>query len=88
MNVTQMQKISEIYDLINYLYQHVREPTRESNILDLVISSDINMVPEVEVLELLGNSDHNIIICSLILDVGLNKNSGQPGNIIRQITMR
>jgi len=42
--------------------------------LDLVISSDENMVTEVEVLEHLGNSDHNIIICSLISDVGLNKN--------------
>jgi len=60
--------------LDNYLYQHVREPTRESNILDLEISSDENMVTEVEVLEHLGHSDHNIIICSLILDVGLNKN--------------
>jgi hypothetical protein len=59
--------------LDNYLYQHVREPTRESNILDLVISSDENMVANIEVLEHLGNSDHNIIVWSLILDVGLNK---------------
>jgi len=60
--------------LDNYLCQRVREPTRQSNILDLVISSDENMVTEVEVLEHLGNSDHNIIIWSLMLDVGLNKN--------------
>ena len=51
-------------DLIldNYLYQHVRQPTRENNILDLVISSNVNMVNDVQVLEHLGNSDHNILL--------------------------
>ena len=31
------------------------------------------MVDDVEVLEYLGNSDHNIIVCSLICNVGLSK---------------
>ena len=46
--------------LDNYFYQHVKESTRKSNILDLVISSDVNMVTDVEVFDHLGNSDHNI----------------------------
>ena len=61
-------------DLIldNYLYQPraARQPTRLNNILDLVISSNANMVNDVQVLEHLGNSDHNILVC----DVGLTKN--------------
>ena len=48
--------------LNNYLYQHVKEPMRKSNIFDLVISSDINMVTGVKVLDHLGNGDHNMIV--------------------------
>jgi hypothetical protein len=44
--------------LDNYLYEHVRQPTRENNILDLIISSNVNMVNDVQVLQHLGNSDH------------------------------
>jgi len=44
------EKFSDLL-LDNYLCQLVREPTRKSNILDLVISSDENMVTEVELLE-------------------------------------
>ena len=59
--------------LDNYLYQHVKESTRESNILDLVISSDLNMVTDVEVLDHLGNSDHNIIVWDLVCNVRIGK---------------
>jgi endonuclease/exonuclease/phosphatase family metal-dependent hydrolase len=59
--------------LDNYLYQHVKESTRESNTLDLVISSDVNMVTEVEVLDHLGNSDHNIIVWNLVCNVHVGK---------------
>jgi len=56
--------VENLRDLLldTYLCQHVREPIKESHILDLVISSDENMVTEVEVLDHLGNTDHNIII--------------------------
>ena len=60
--------------LDSYLFQHVRQPTRLNNILDLVISSNENMVDDVKVLEHLGNSDHNILVWNLICDVGLIKN--------------
>jgi Endonuclease-reverse transcriptase len=58
----------------NYLYQHVRQPTRLNNALDLVISSKENMVNDIQVLEHLGISDHNILLWKLICDVGLKKN--------------
>jgi endonuclease/exonuclease/phosphatase family metal-dependent hydrolase len=35
----------------NFLIQHVREPTRESNVLDLVLSSNDGMVENLEVKE-------------------------------------
>jgi len=74
--------------LDHYLYQHVREPTRESIILYLVIGSDENMVTGVEVLEHLGNSDHNIIVCGLMLDVEPSKTSSLLASIIRQIMLQ
>jgi len=52
--------------LDSYLYQHVRQPTRQNNIPDVVISSKENMVNDVEILKHLGNSDHNIIVRKLI----------------------
>jgi hypothetical protein len=53
----------------NFLIQHVREPTRESNVLDLVLSSNDGMVENLEVKEHLGNSDHNTICWNLICDI-------------------
>ena len=45
-----------------FLYQHVRFPTREENILDLVLTSDLNMVNSIECVGKLGTSDH-VLIC-------------------------
>lgn len=45
----------------NFLHQHVVKPTRGNNILDLVITSDIDLVKNLEVGENFGNSDHYII---------------------------
>jgi len=60
--------------LDSYMYQHVRQPTRQNNILELVISSNENMVNDVEILEHLGNCDHKLIVWKLICAVGLNTN--------------
>ena len=45
----------------NFLTQHVVEPTREENILDLVVSTEENMIEDVQVGERFGSSDHQII---------------------------
>ena len=45
----------------NFLTQHVVEPTREENILDLVVSTEENMIQDVQVGERFGSSDHQII---------------------------
>ncbi len=41
--------------------QHVNEPTRLDSLLDLVITSNPDMVDEVKVQEKLGKSDHSIL---------------------------
>ena len=45
----------------NFFNQHVLEPTRGENVLDLVLSSRNELVDSVKIHEPLGNSDHNQI---------------------------
>ncbi len=45
----------------SFLTQVITQPTRENNILDLVLVSDLDLVRDCEVGEKLGGSDHNII---------------------------
>ena len=44
-----------------FLTQHVRQPTRGDNILDLIFSSEEKMVEDVRILPPLANSDRNAI---------------------------
>ena len=43
----------------NFLTQHVLEPTRATRILDIVLSSQKELVDNIEIKEPLGSSDHN-----------------------------
>ena len=45
----------------SFLTQHVLEPTRGENVLDIVLSSQKDLVDNVKIFEPLGNSDHNQI---------------------------
>ena len=45
----------------SFLTQHVLEPTRGENVLDIVLSSQNELVVNVKIHEPLGNSDHNQI---------------------------
>ena len=49
-----------------FLYQNVTLPTRGSNILDLVLSTEQNMIEEVEVECPVSNSDHNVLLFKMI----------------------
>jgi len=44
-----------------FLTQHVSDPTRENSTFDLVFSREPELVSDVQVIENLGNSDHNMI---------------------------
>ena len=45
----------------SFLTQHVLEPTRGENVVDIVLSSQKELVDNVKIHEPLGNSDHNEI---------------------------
>ena len=49
----------------NYLFQKITEPTRDSNILDLCLCTDNDMVNNVLVHCPLSTSDHNYITCDI-----------------------
>ena len=46
--------------------QHVLEATTESNILDLILTSDENVIEDLKVIEPIGNSHHNTILCKFL----------------------
>ena len=63
-----------------YMIQHVEEPTHISgNLLDLVISSDEDVVRSVEMEGRLAKSDHEMIGVDLLLDI----KTGQPTEHVR-----
>ena len=45
----------------SFLTQHLLEPTREDNVLDIVLSSQNELLDNAKIHEPLGNSDHNQI---------------------------
>ena len=53
-----------------FLTQHVLEPTRGGNVLDLMLSSQNELVDNVEVHEPLGSSDHNQIYFNIKVKTG------------------
>ena len=57
------QELLEIIEDL-FLTQHVRNPTRGENILDLVISSEPGLVDNLQVICPVANSDHNVITWS------------------------
>ena len=50
-----------------FLTQHVLEPTRGDNVLDLILSSNKELVDNVTVVEPLGTSDHSQIHFKVVL---------------------
>lgn len=74
-----LQSDSNGHDFLNlvqdcFLVQHVLEPTRENNVLDLVFSSEESMVENVKVREHFSSSDHNVITWTLNCKTVLAKN--------------
>ena len=47
-----------------YLEQHVHKPTRNENILDLILSSELPIKDDIRVLPPVDKSDHNVLICN------------------------
>jgi len=53
----------------NFYIQHVTVPTRDNSVLDLIISNDPELVSDVQVLNPLATSDHNMLMCCVSMDV-------------------
>ena len=47
--------------------QHIDYPTRERNTLDLILTSEPDMLDESEIFGRLGDSDHDMILASLVM---------------------
>jgi hypothetical protein len=67
----------------NFLYQKVKEATRNENILDLVLSTDDNLVADLSVGESLVNSDHNIIRFRLNMKTEIQSNEMRIPNFYK-----
>src|SRR3989442_5763260 len=61
----------------SFLIQNVSKPTRGENILDLVFSSEENMVSEMEIRCPVANSDHNVLTWHLIYENGEESEHGK-----------
>lgn len=64
----------------NFLNQTVKCPTRGANILDLVITTDESLVNNIQVLEPLADSDHNMVEFDFAVDGKKDKNEMRRPN--------
>ena len=68
----------------SFLIQHVLEPTRGDNVLDIVLSSQKEFVDNVKIQESLGNSDHN----QIHFDINVKSESKNKKNISEKLPQR
>ena len=71
----------------NFLSQHVLEPTRGENVLDIVLSSQKELVDNVKIHEPLGNRDHN----QIHFDINVkseSKNKKRIGETSTKVTIK
>ena len=62
---------TEFIDLVQdcFLTQHVKEATRADKTLDLILSYNPEMVEDVQLYCTIANSDHNVIMFTIIAGV-------------------
>ena len=71
----------------SFLTQHVLEPTRGENVLDIVSSSQKQLVDNAKIHEPLGNSDHN----QIRVDINVkseSKNKKRIGETSTKVTIK
>ena len=47
------------------LQQHVLQPTRDNANFDLIFSDSLDLMSNIDIIEPLGTSDHNMTLCEL-----------------------
>jgi len=67
MNEDASSDCTDFFDCVNdcFLSQHALQPTGNNSILDLVLTREPHLVSNVEVMEHLGNSDHDMVTFSV-----------------------
>jgi len=58
-----------------FLEQHVHLRTRENNILDLVLTNELQVKDEVEITAPVGNSDHNVLLYEAVCNTVKNSSN-------------
>lgn len=53
------------------LHQCVIEPTRHNSVLDLIFTSNPDLITRVDIIEPLGSSDHNMVLADLSFNYGV-----------------
>lgn len=71
---TEGSRLLKLMDKL-YLSQYVKEPTLDNNVLDIVLTSDEELIHSCEVSETLGNSDHKIIRCKINCEIKVKENT-------------
>ena len=64
---------AKLLDIINdhSMFQHVKQSTRKGNILDLVLTTNPNLVKNVQIVD--GMSDHDAVIVDITLKPSINR---------------
>jgi hypothetical protein len=67
----------QFFELINdcFLIQHVTEPTRDKNVLDLVFTTEKGMFENLEIKDPIGKSDHNTLVWELVTQTVIPQNN-------------
>ena len=71
----------------SFLTQHVLEPTRRETVLDIVLSSQKELVDKVKIHESLGSSDHNQIYFDSNVKSEI-KNKKRIGETFTKVTIK
>ena len=74
-NVMFHYKVTFILGDFNFSYgltQFVKQSTRDNNILDLVLSTSVKIISNIDILPPIGTSDHNVIVFLILIQLTLS----------------
>ena len=72
----------------NFLAQHVLEPTRATRVLDIVLSSQKELIDNIKIKEPLGSSDHNQLHFNINIKSEKTNVKKNVGGILGKATIR
>ncbi len=75
----------QFFEHINdcFLIQHVTEPTRGNNVLDLVFTTEKGMFENLQISDPIEKSDHNTLVWELVTQTVIKQNNVKSFNYHR-----